>query len=152
MSANDDWLRPIERAIKEIKGRGGILLVFPEYRPDLVKAVAHRLGLRYYDYRDEQLRPLGPDAYRVGLDDLDRLLGELGESGGSVVFNVEALLATKDETERARWLAGFLSTDWPAVLMVPLTLFEPPAQDAGQVLHLDAQDLPEPSLLGRLLH
>ena len=152
MSADVDWLSPIERAVNESGGSGGILLVFPEYRPDLVKAVAHRLELRYYDYREEQLRPLGPDAYRVGLDDLDGLLSELGETGGAVVFNVEALLATKDEAERARWLTGFLSTDWPAVLVVPLTLFEPPAHSVGRVLNLDAQDLPEPSLLGRLLH
>ena len=99
------------------------------------------------------MRPLGPDAYRVGLEDLDRLLGELSDAGGAVVFNVEALLATKDEAERNRWLEAFLEADWPSTLVVPVTLFAPPADGAGaRVLYLDEQGLPEQSLLGRLLH
>lgn len=153
MSADANWLESISRLVSEGGGKGGFLLVFPEYRPDLVRAVAHRLALRYYDYRDEQLKPLGPDAYRVGLEDLDRTLEGLGEDGGAVVFNVEALLATKDGAERNRWLTDFLERSWPSTLVVPLTLFAPPAEGPdARVLRLDAQELPEPSLLGRLLH
>lgn len=153
MSAEANWLESISRLVSECGGKGGFLLVFPEYRPDLVRAVANRLALRYYDYRDEQLKPLGPDAYRVGLEDLDRTLEGLGEDGGAVVFNVEALLATKDGAERNRWLTDFLERSWPSTLVVPLTLFAPPAEgSAARVLRLDAQELPEPSLLGRLLH
>ena len=153
MSAEDGWLDSISRMVNESGGKGGILLVFPEYRPDLVKAVAHSLALKYYDYREERLRPLGPDAYRVGLEDLDRLLGELSDAGGAVVFNVEALLATKDEAERNRWLEAFLEADWPSTVVVPVTRFAPPADGAeARVLYLDEQGLPEQSLLGRLLH
>lgn len=147
------WLEPIRRHLARCEANGGLLLIFPEYRPDLAKEVANRLNLRFYDYRENRLRPLGPDAYKVGLEDLDEMLLMLDAEGGAVVFNIEALLATKNESERARWLASFLARDWGSLMVLPLTLFASDVtSDSGRVLYLDAEALPEQSLLSRFLH
>lgn len=150
---NTSWMEPISRSLAQADADRGFILVFPEYRPDLVRELASRLNLRFYDYRENHLRPLGPDAFGVQLDDLDKQLSTLEAEGGAVVFNVEALLATKKAPERARWLSGFLEKKRGALLVLPLTLFgEDLAPESAQVLQLEAETLPEQSLLSRFLH
>ena len=80
------------------------------------------------------------------------LAGNTHTEGGAVVFNIEALLATKTKSERECWLASFLERDWGSVMVLPLTLFASDVtSDSGRVLHLDAETLPEQSLLSRFL-
>jgi len=148
-----NWLAQMSEFVASMGARGGALLVLPEYRPDLAKAVAHRLTLRFYDFRAEDMVPKGAQASAVGLDALNAVLTQLSVDGGAVVFNVEALLATKTSEQRRAWIEGFVRTDWSGLLLVPMTLF---AQEAAVVtdraLHLQAEDLPTQGIISRMLN
>lgn len=153
MSQDAAWMEPIIELVGITGLKGGIIVLFPEYRPDLAKSIAARLGLRFYDYRAEDLRRLGTGAYKVELRELDDVLERLSLEGGAVVFNVEALLATKDSEERGRWLSSFLNDEWPGLLLIPMTLFSRELQaTTARVVHLEAEQLPEQSLISRFLH
>jgi len=153
MGAGVTWLDLVASLVEGDSARGGFAVCFPEYRPDLARELAYRLQLRFYDYREEQLRPHGPEAHQVSLSDLDEVLGALAEEGGAVVLNVEALLAAKPEQERANWLARFLDAGWSRPLVLPLTLFAHELDSASaRVLRLAEGTLPEQSLVSRLLH
>jgi len=69
-------------------GRGGCLVRFPEYRPDLAKALAHHLDLEFFDFRAEVMSRLGTSAHTLGLDAIGQSLkaraahrgwGEIGD-------------------------------------------------------------------------
>jgi len=147
----DAWLKPILDLVATQGGRGGALLAFPEYRPDLAKAIAHGVGIRFYDFRAETMAEKGFQAGAMGLDELDTVLAQLAAEGGALVLNVEALLSTKSSEERRAWMQGFLRHDWPGLLLVPLALY---GQDAPvgneRVLYLEPEDLPAQGLINRL--
>ena len=153
MTAPPTWLEPVSSLLEANAGRGGYLLAFPEYRPDLATALAHWTGLPFFDYREQELRPRGIEAGRVTLEQLAERLAALAAGGGAVVFNVEALLATKDLVDRTRWLLEFVNTDWPHPLIVPITVFadELPA-DIRRCHRFDESQLPPLTLVGRLAH
>jgi len=88
----DAWLQPILDLVATQGGRGGTLLAFPEYRPDLAKAIAHAVGIRFYDFRAETMAQKGFQAGAMGLDELDAVLADLAAEGGALVLNVEALV------------------------------------------------------------
>jgi hypothetical protein len=144
------WLKPILDLVSTQGGRGGALLAFPEYRPDLAKAIAHEVGIRFYDFRAETMAPKGFQAGAMGLDELDAVLADLAAQGGALVLNAEALLSTKSSEERRAWMQGFLRRDWPGLLLVPLVLYghEAPVAD-GRVLCLEPEDLPAQGLINR---
>ena len=52
-------MQPILDLVSTLGGRGGTVLAFPEYRPDLAKAIAHSVGIRYYDFRAEVMAQKG---------------------------------------------------------------------------------------------
>ena len=95
MQKTDAWLKPILDLVSTQGGRGGALLAFPEYRPDLAKAIAHEVGIRFYDFRAETMAQKGFQAGSMALDELDAVLAQLAAEGGALVLNVEALLSTK---------------------------------------------------------
>jgi hypothetical protein len=144
------WLKPILDLVSTQGGRGGALLAFPEYRPDLAKAIAHEVGIRFYDFRAETMAPKGFQAGAMGLDELDAVLADLPAQGGALVLNAEALSSTKSSEERRAWMRGFLRRDWPGLLLVPLALYghEAPVAD-GRVLCLEPEDLPAQGLINR---
>jgi len=153
MTTERTWLDAIAELVAVGGGRGGFAVCLPEYRPDLVKAIAHRLQLRFYDYREEELRRHGANAYRVSLEELDDTLGGLAVQGGAMVLNVEALLAAKPEQDRTQWLADFMRADWASPMVLSLTLFTAELEGpSGRVMTLDKRELPEQSLVSRLLH
>ena len=47
MQKTDAWLQLILDLVSTLGGRGGTVLAFPEYRPDLTKAIAHAVGIRF---------------------------------------------------------------------------------------------------------
>lgn len=146
------WLDPVVQLMKDGQRQGGFLLCVADYRPDVARAVAHGLDLGFFDFRAEIMVPLGWNAHRLTLEDLTETLEETASGRGLVVHNVEALLATKDETDRRRWLEQFLKRAWPFPIILPLFLFAGDAPDDDRrVLRLPAEWLPEETLLGRLL-
>ena len=151
MQTTDAWLKPILDLVSTQGGRGGALLAFPEYRPDLAKAIAHGVGIRFYDFRAETMAEKGFQAGAMGLDEIDAVFAQLAAEGGALVLNVEALLSTKSSEERRAWMQGFLRGDWPELLLVPLALYGHEAQVVdGRVLRLAPEDLPAQGLINRL--
>ncbi|MEA3274723.1 MAG: hypothetical protein U9Q81_05395 [Pseudomonadota bacterium] len=148
-----DWTDTVADFVAATGARGGLLLVFPEYRPDLAKAAAHRLGLRFFDYRAQEMSPLGTKAGSISLTSLDETLNDLARGGGALAFNVEALLATKEPEERRDWIERFVRTDWPSLIVLPITLF---AEDTNaltsRILRFQEEDLPDQGLISRLMH
>ena len=147
------WLDRITDFLSTSGPRGGLLLVFPEYRPDLAKAVAHQLGLRFCDFRDEEMSKLGIEAGSMPLESLNDKISLLSREEGVLLFNAEALLATKSSEERSAWMRELVGHDWPNPVLVPITLF---AAEAGgstaRVLCFDADELPEQGVISRLMH
>ncbi len=132
--------------------QAGFLLSFPEYRPDLAHALAGELGFGFFDFRAEVLARLGWDAHTLALDDLNDVLRRHSTETGVVAFNVEALLAIKDEQARRRWLNGFVNDDWPNPVLVPLTLYSSEAPRHPRHYEFDSDDLPNQSFVNRLVH
>jgi hypothetical protein len=146
----DAWLQPILDLVSTLGGRGGTVLAFPEYRPDLAKAIAHAVGIRFYDFRAETMAQKGFQAGAMGLDEIDAVLADLAAEGGALVLNVEALLSTKSSEGRGAWMQGFLRHDWPGLLLVPLALYGHEAPVGNErVLYLEPEDLPAQGLINR---
>lgn len=151
MQKTDAWLKPILDLVSTQGGRGGALLAFPEYRPDLAKAIAHEVGIRFYDFRAETMAQKGFQAGAMGLDELDAVFAQLAAEGGALVLNVEALLSTKSSEERRAWMQGFLRRDGPGLLLMPLALYGHEAPVGNErVLRLEPEDLPAQGLINRL--
>ncbi len=149
--AVDAWLQPLADLVGKSQGQGGILLTMPDYRPDLTRVIADRLGFAFFDIRADILMPLGWDAAKVTLDQLTHSLAERTQDGAVLAHNVEALLATKEPAARRDWLERFSSDPWSHPVIVPLFLFSQEAPPLSPtVLHLEERDLPEETLLGQL--
>jgi hypothetical protein len=153
MTKNDlpSWLWPVADALATQGANGLFLIVFPEYRPDLTKSLAHHLGLAYFDFRAEVMSRLGTGAPSLGLDALERSLAAHAEHRGVVVMNAEALLAAKAPADRQAWLRSATGLSFPHPVCVSLSLFGDDAAAADpRVLRLEAAGLPEQSFLSRL--
>jgi len=83
-----DWMNAVAAMLAAGSGRGGCLVRFPEYRPDLAKALAHHLDLEFFDFRAEVMSRLGTSAHTLGLDAIGQSLkaraahrgwGEIGD-------------------------------------------------------------------------
>lgn len=150
-SAHDQWLNTFKSSYDESIGEGGFLVLFPEYRPDMTRALAHSLGLKFYDYRLEKMRVQGWEAGDITLESLMITLIEESTHIGLVVHNVEALLATKSEGERVQWLRDFLAFDWPNPVVVPLSIFQADADKSNlRVCDLELIEFEKESFLMRL--
>jgi len=147
------WIKHIEDFFSEPLPSQGYLINFPEYRPDLFKEMASHLGYSLGDFRAEKMAPLGTEATQLILDDLDAYLDGISDSTAAVVYNVEALLATKPIDEVMSWLEGFSGVERRHPLIVPLVLFgELFAQSHEGTFSLLEVSLPEQSLVSRLIH
>ena len=146
-----DWIEPIDDMIEGHDAQGGFIVVFPEYRPDQCLALAQALDLQCFDYRQQVMSARGWEADQLGLDDLDATLDELARTRGSLVNNVEALLATKEIDAGARWLRKFLKTPWTRPLIIPIVIYtqELPAGHA-RVHTIGVDELPAQSFMNRL--
>lgn len=132
-------------------GRGGFFVALHEYRPELIGEMATGLGLDFFDFRAECMRPLGWKAGRMPLDDLDAAIAARLGPLGVVVHNAEALLAAKGEGERRGWLKSFLATNWARPVLIPIAIFQADLPSFGPRFHrVDPEHLPVETLLSRL--
>lgn len=145
------WIDPVERMVERHAHRGGFLLAFPDFRPDLFQALAHQLAIPSFDYRTEVMLQHGWEADRIGLQQLDETLDDLSLAQASVVMNVESLLATKPSADRRAWFTRFTDTDRPHPLLVPVvTMHDELPASSARVHTIPGQDLPDSSLLLRM--
>lgn len=145
------WIAPIARMIATEGGTGAYFVVMPGYRPELVTVLAEGLGMAFMDFRAEHMRPLGWEAGRMPLAALTDSIRQRCGPEGLVVQNAEALLATKEAGERRDWLEAMVREAWPGPVVVPIAIFEADLPKiAGRAHRVDADDLPQESLLVRL--
>ncbi len=157
INEHQEWLDVIKAVYDEHRGQGAIQVLFPEYRPDLARAVAHSLGLGFYDYRKEKMLSEGWNAGNITLDEMtETLLAVSADTGenGLVIYNIEALLATKPEEQRQRWLADCLDQsriNWPKPVVLPLSIYHSDTIDRNpRVCNLEFDEFPKESFLMRL--
>jgi hypothetical protein len=132
-------------------GRGGYFVALHEYRPELAEEMARGLGLDFFDFRAECMRPLGWEAGRMPAAELTAAIESRLEPRGLVVHNAEALLAAKSEDERRAWLKTFAATPWPRPVVVPIAIFQADLPSHGARFHrVDPEDVPAETLLSRL--
>lgn len=129
MKNNLEWLAIIEQHYEDTGKRGGNIVLFPRYRPDLCMQMAHHLGLDFFDYRAQEMQQLGGEAGSLSLEQLDKSLRARAEVNGIVSHNVEALLCVKSELERRAWLRSFVDAEWPNPIFLPITVFQADAPD-----------------------
>lgn len=144
-----DWLSRLDAVLDAHDRRGGFLLRLPEYRPDLARRFAARAGVEHVDFRALRMAPLGAGAAALGFDALDAEIA--ARDDGVLLQNAEALLALRAADERAAWLGGFLSIEARAPVLIPLALFGEDAPEHPRVLSFAAEDVPEESVLMRLV-
>lgn len=149
----DAWITPIADLVERHSARGGFLVIMPEYRPDLSKALAYNLDLGFFDVRAQLLTPLGWNAHAYTLPALDAEIGSRTKDQGLLLHNMEALLATKAEHERRAWLWNTIENDWPSPVMIVLAVFghEAPA-DHPRVHAVARAAMPEQTTVGRLIN
>jgi hypothetical protein len=141
------WLNTVEAFYDQHDKKGGYQILFPCYRPDLCKSLAHHLGLNLYDFRQEKMQPLGWDANQITLHELTNTLLEKAANTGIVAHNIEALLATKSVQERVQWLTNFLAID----SILPLAIYQGEAvEEHPRVCDIELEYFPEQSFISRL--
>ena len=123
-SKEEAWLLEVERHLEQAGRTSGSIVLFPRFDPELNLRMAKHLGLEFFDYQKEVMDDLGTDAELISLEQLEAHLVERAQKSGIVSHNVEALLCVKSESERRRWLSGFLESDWPNPVLLPITVFQ----------------------------
>lgn len=148
------WLGPVATAVREAGSSGAFLIVFPDYRPDLVREMAHAMSYAYFDFRSERMMRLGWRAAELSLAELEDAARNhaAGETAaGLVLHNAEALLATRAVDERRRWLAAVCNWPTPRPILVSTAVFNEDLPPAGpRVVHIEGAALSQQSLLMRL--
>jgi hypothetical protein len=151
MIEHSEWLDTFQVVYKQQQGKGGFEVLFPEYRPDLSRALAYNLGLEFYDYRLEKMLSKGWGASEITLDSMTETLWNEAKHIGLVAHNVEALLATKTADERQQWLLNFVSIDWPNPVIIPLAIYPSDTPSSlARVCDLALLEFPKESFLMRL--
>jgi len=147
----DPWIGPIRSRIAGPRSGNGLLVCLPEYRPDLARNLAFVLDLSFVDFRQVFMSALGWEAHTLDLEQVSGMLRERAESRGLVLFNLEALLATKTVEERRGWLEAFLSIPFRQPVLAMLWVYgeEAPHGD-DRVFRPDAGQLPTQGLINRL--
>ncbi|MGF1545728.1 MAG: hemerythrin domain-containing protein [Thiotrichales bacterium] len=142
-SERSEWLEELELFFNSAGNTGGSIVLLPRYQPELMAAIAARLGLAVFDYRQEVMQPLREAADSPTLAQLEADLRQRATQGGIIGQNVEALLGVKPEAERRTWLQAFLDADWPNPVLLPICVFQadvPPGH--VQVCDLELLKLP----------
>lgn len=146
-----EWLKPVGDSLSAHDGRGVFIVLFPAYRPDLVKALAHHFDLEFFDFRVQVMAKLGADAGTLELDALERSMISRTQQRGIALMNAEALMAVKPSEARKSWLRRALGLSLPCPAVIPLAIFADDVPiDDPRVVGLTVEALPEQSLIGRL--
>ncbi len=151
MSEHNKWLRIIKEHFERHGTKGAFQILFPEYRPDLARALAHYLEIEFYDYRKSSMLSRGWDAGKISLEEMTRTLLQESEKSDLVIHNIEALLGTKEEAERKQWLTDFFSIKWPNTIILPLAIFQSDTPEGHpRVCDIELVQLPRQSFLMQL--
>ena len=149
MTAVDHWQEPIRNALNAAE-TSTLFVIMPDYRPDLIKQLAHGLQFDFIDIRAELLMPRGWDAAKVSAREVNTLIQP--RSKGLVLHNSEAWLATKSAPDRQAWLTQMTEHAPDNALIISLMVFGAELPETSYRIQLDPAQLPAPSLLSRFMH
>ncbi|MEZ5825584.1 MAG: hypothetical protein R3C97_12855 [Geminicoccaceae bacterium] len=150
-----NWIEPVENAVAAMGGEPRALsMLLPEYRPELVLALADALGFRHCDFRREVMAKAGEHAADLPLSSVGATVRALHEDGGSqsglVLQNVEALLGVVTPERRRAWFAEFVGSRQPMPVILPVVLHGGDVPVGPHRLDMSAYMLPQDSLMMRL--
>ena len=151
INKHHEWLKIIKSVYDKHHANGAYQILFPEYRPDISRVLANYLSLSFFDYRKMTMLTEGWNASKISLDEMtSTLLRECAKSA-LLVHNIEALLATKSQHERQKWLADFFLIEWPNVIILPIAIYQADTvAHHSRICNLEKIHLPEQSLLMNL--
>ena len=145
------WVTPIAETISSAGHTRGFFVALGAYRPDLIRVIADELGCQFFDFREEVLQPRGWEAGRLPLTAISKAIEMRCEACGLVVHNTEALLATKGASDRKQWFTQFANRDWQRPVIVPVVIYQSELPTlSGQIVRIEAEELPSETLLMRL--
>lgn len=151
VSKHGEWLGLIKNVYEQHHAKGPYQILFPEYRPDLSRALADFLELNFFDYRESAMLSEGWNAGNINLDSMTKTLMNESRKSGLVVHNAEALLCTKSQHERRQWLAEFFSIDWPNVIILPLAIYQADTlEEHSRICDIELIQFPRQSFLMQL--
>lgn len=149
----DAWVQKIADELASCDSNHGIIVLFQDYRPDLFKSMANQLNYAFYDFRLEEMAPLGMQATKLTIEDLDQALHTLSQSKQAVIHNVEALLGVKQLNSVIHWLERFGTAGWKNNLILPLVILGGEiSSDLAGVVDLRDVSFDEQTLISRLIH
>lgn len=143
------WCSPVLELIAA-SGRGGYIVAFPSYRPDLVEELATALGCAHVDFRKECMAPLEMQAHTLDIAAIEECASERGNACGIVLHNAEALLAAKPSEIRKAFMTAFTSRPRDRIAVLPLAIFGADAAAHPHVIRLTSDTLPEETMLRQL--
>ncbi len=151
MHSSSTWQQQIDQMISACDAPRGLVALMPEYRPDIARAIAHHIGCQFKDFRQEVMREKQRLAHTTSLEELSDFIVAHADQQPLLVFNAEALLATKAVGERRAWLREFLQTPRNHWVVLPIAIFiqDVPIQPRG-VVDLQACEFHDQSLINRL--
>lgn len=139
----DAWLAQVDAHFRSAKQGNAHIALLPRYQPELLQRLAEHLGIAFFDYRQEVMSGLRERADTLTLKQMEQTLREQSRQQGLICHNAEALLCVKPEEERRAWLKQFTATDWPHLVIVPLTVFQADApDDPAHICDLELVRLP----------
>ena len=148
---NPQWETTVTNACNQTHPGTGIVLLMPEYRPDICRAIAVSIGAKFFDFRREVMQELKMLAHQVTLEELTKTLSEESDKGDALAFNVESLLSIKPEAERQQWLDEFMSKKWRNRVLLPLAIFQHEVSSTqSNTIDLQNYSFHEQTLISRL--
>ena len=146
------WRKSLQQFMASARGSkaAAIPLLMLEYRPDICRAIAWELGAEFMDFRSEVMQAHGMLAHEIGLDELDNELAKRASTTDIVAFNVESLLAAKDESARRNWIRRFCKETFAHSVILPLAIYQDDVSDLEACLDLRDHLFEPQSLISRL--
>jgi hypothetical protein len=150
MSSDPQWQTAVTSTFGKSAPGKGMLLLMPEYRPDICRTIADRTGAAFFDFRREVMQERKTLAHQVTLEELTETLYEEADKGDVLVFNVESLLAVKPDEKRQAWLTDFTTRKWNNRILLPLAIFQQEILAPESTIDLQDYYFHEQTLISRL--
>lgn len=145
------WLVRVTNFFSAAQTSAGLLLLLPEYRPDIISRLSAVLQVPIFDFRASVMAARSWDAHTITLDELQSSLLGQAEASPLIAFNIDALLATKSQAQRLAWVDTFLATSFRNRVIVALTIYaDEVSADSTRILRIQSGELPEQGILHRM--
>lgn len=147
----NSWKPKIETFLKSHPEKRGVVLLLPEYRPDIARAIAFEFKYVFADFRQDVMAAKGLQAHETTIHELTSYLNSKAQTHPLLAFNIEALLATKSGQNRSAWFESFLEQNWEQRILLPLVIFHADVSRYPEAtIDLSDQQFADQKLINRL--